>query len=55
MTAVTDALRQGYIAVRRARASAPPNDAYLKQNAPGVGKIQPDEEAKSIRLADEVL
>ena len=52
MDTVKDSLTQGYNSAKRALSTAPPNDAYLHWDAPGVEEIKPDEEAKSQQIAD---
>lgn len=52
MDAVKDSLVQGYNSAKRALSTAPPNDAYLHWDAPGVEEIKPDEEAKAHQIAD---
>ena len=52
MDVIKDAVSQGYNNVKRAVSSAPPNDAYLQWNAPGVENVKPDEDAKSQEIAD---
>lgn len=52
MDAVKDSLTQGYNTAKRALSTAPPNDAYLHWDAPGVEDIRPDEEAKAQQIAD---
>lgn len=52
MDAVKDSLTQGYNTAKRALSTAPPNDAYLHWDAPGVEEIKPDEEAKARQIAD---
>ena len=52
MDAVKDSLTQGYNTAKRALSTAPPNDAYLHWDAPGVEEIKPDEEAKAQQIAD---
>ena len=52
MDAVKDSLAQGYNTAKRALSTAPPNDAYLRWDAPGVEKVKPDEEAKAQHIAD---
>lgn len=52
MHAVKDSLTQGYNTAKRAVSTAPPNDAYLRWDAPGVEEIKPDEEAKAQQIAD---
>ena len=52
MDSVKDSLAQGYNTVRRALSTAPPNDAYLRWDAPGVEEVKPDEEAKAQHIAD---
>ena len=52
MDAIKDTLTQSYTTAKRALSSAPPNDAYLQWNAPGVEEIKSDEEAKAQEIAD---
>ena len=52
MDVVKDSLNQGYDATKRALSTAPPTDAYLQWDAPGVEEVQPDEEAKAQQIAD---
>ena len=52
MDAVKESLAQGYNSAKRALSTAPPNDAYLHWDAPGVEEIKPDEEAKAQQIAD---
>ena len=52
MDAVKDSLTQGYNTAKRALSTAPPNDAYLQWDAPGVEEVQPGEEAKAQKIAD---
>ena len=52
MDAVKDSLTQGYNTAKRALSTAPPNDAYLQWDAPGVEEVKPDEEAKAQQIAD---
>ena len=52
MDTVKDTLSQGYATAKRALSSAPPNDAYLRWDAPGVEEIKPEEEAKALKIAE---
>lgn len=52
MDAVKDSLSQNYNTAKRALSTAPPNDAYLRWDAPGVEKTKPDEEAKAQQIAE---
>ena len=52
MDAVKDTLSHGYNTAKRALSTAPPNDAYLRWNAPGVEQIKPDEEIKAQQIGD---
>ena len=52
MDAVKESLNQGYTTAKRALSTAPPNDAYLLWDAPGVEDTRPDEEAKAQQIAD---
>ena len=52
MDTVKDSINQGFNAAKRALSSAPPNDAYLHWNAPGVEEVRPDEEAKVQQISD---
>lgn len=52
MNTITGTVSQGYTAARRALSSAPPNDAYLKWDTPGVEEIKSDEDAKSVKIAE---
>ena len=52
MEPVKDSLTQGYSAAKRALSTAPPSDAYLRWDAPGVEEIKPDEESKAEQIAD---
>lgn len=52
MDAVKDSLAQGYNSAKRALSTAPPNDAYLRWDAPGVEEVKPDEEAKAQQIAN---
>ena len=51
MASGTNKLSEGYKAAERAVSSAPPNDTYLRWDAPGVGTIRLDEE-KAQRIAE---
>ena len=52
MDVIKDTANQSYNNVKRAISSAPPNDAYLRWDAPGVETVKPDEDAKSQAIAD---
>lgn len=52
MDAVKDTLTQGYNTAKSALSTAPPNDAYLHWDAPGVEEIKPDDDAKAQKIAD---
>ena len=54
MDTVEDTLSQGYGAAKRALSSAPPNEAYLRWDAPSVEDIKPDEEAKALTIAETI-
>lgn len=55
MDAAKETLTAGYNTAKRALSSAPPNDAYLRWDAPGVEAAVPDEEAKANQIADTML
>ena len=52
MDTVKDSLTQGYNTAKRALSTAPPNDAYLQWDAPGVEEIKADEDTKAQQIAD---
>ena len=52
MDTVKDTITQSFNNAKRALSNAPPNDAYLKWSTPGVENINPDEEAKAVKIAE---
>ena len=52
MDTVKDTLSQGYATAKRPLSSAPPNDAYLRWDAPGAEEVKPDEETKALKIAE---
>lgn len=50
--AVKETLSSTWTGVKRGLSSAPPNDAYLPWDAPGVETIQPDEQEKIERIKE---
>lgn len=47
---IRDTLSSTYTTVKQALSSAPPNDAYLPWDSPGVEVVKPDESAKTAEL-----
>lgn len=52
MESFRESVASSYNTVKRALSTAPPNDAYLHWNAPGVEKAEPDKEAKALEIAE---
>jgi hypothetical protein len=52
MASITDKLSEGYKAAKRAVSFAPPNDAYLRWDAPGVETVKWAEEEKAQMIAE---
>lgn len=53
MASVTNKLSEGCKAAKRAVLSAPPNDTYLRWDAPGVETIKPDKERSAEDCRDD--
>ena len=52
MDAVKVSLTNSFNSAKRALSSAPPNDVYLRWDAPGVEDVKPDEGAKAVQIAE---
>ena len=52
MESLKESVAANYNTVKRAFSTAPPNDAYLRWDAPGVENAKPDEEAKALQIAE---
>ncbi|KAF2816152.1 heme-dependent catalase [Mytilinidion resinicola] len=52
MASITDQLSEGYRAAKKAVSSAPPSDAYLRWDAPGIEEIKSTEEQTTREIAD---
>ncbi|KAF2492049.1 heme-dependent catalase [Lophium mytilinum] len=52
MSSITNKLSEGYQAAKRAVSSAPPNDAYMRWDAPGVEEVKPTEEQTTREIAE---
>ncbi|KAF2110858.1 catalase-like domain-containing protein [Lophiotrema nucula] len=49
---MTETLKNAYDSAKSALSSAPPNDAYLRWDAPGVEHIRPDEAGKAKKIGE---